>query len=216
MTETAHSTGLAEILALAQSPTVANAAGVSVSVWGSRSSPRVLAANKNGYIWGLHRGRLPMVEIWQTGEMPERTSWFQGWVTTSWNIRVHVGGVDSQVSEQRARLLISTIIAVIRTNLRQKFGTERIGEFRPGVVGHVLEAQLTIENTMDASSLTVVPGRLMRETGGGSVLLESGGAILLEQPQTVGVEVLPRSRITRRGYQRVTWNGSARIIWGLA
>jgi hypothetical protein len=204
------------MLALAQTPTVANAAGVSVAVWGSIASPRVIAGNKKGYIFGLHRGRLPMVEIWQTAEDPNRTSWFQGWVITTWNIRVHVAGVDQQLSERQARLIMSTIIAVIRNNLRQKFGREHIGEFMPGVVGHQLEASITSENTMDASSLGVVPGRLMLENSPGCLLLESGGRILLESPQTEQVAELAISRVTRRGYQRITWDGAARIVWGTA
>lgn len=216
MTETAHSTGLAEMLALAQTPTVANAAGVPVALWASVASPRVIAGNKKGYLWGLHRGRLPMVEIWQTAEDPNRTSWYRGWVTTSWNIRVHVGGVDIQVSERQARLIIATIIAVIRNNLRQKFGTEHIGEFMPGVIGHKLEARITSENTMDASSLTVSPGRILLENSPGCLLLENGGHILLEQPQNESIEVLPILRVTRRKYQRITWDGAARIVWGSA
>ena len=215
MTETAHSTGLAEMLALAQSPTVAHAAGVSVAIWGSTAAPRVIAGNKKGYLWSLHRGRLPMVEIWQTAEDPDRSSWYQGWVTTSWNIRAHVGGVDSQIAERQARLILSTILAVIRSNLRQKFGTEHMGEFSPGVIGHQLEARLTVVNTMDASSLGVVPGRLLLENGG-CLLLESGGCLLLEAPNATGIEALPISRVSETDYQRITWDGASRIVWGSA
>jgi hypothetical protein len=216
VTETVHSTGLAEMIALAQSPTVANAAGVSVAVWGSVASPRVIGANKQGYLFGLHRGRLPMVEIWQVGEEPHRTSFSAGFVTSRWKIRVHVGQVDSQLAERQARLICSTLLAVIRNNIRQKWGAEQIGEFKPGVIGHQLEAQISCENTMDASSLGVVPGRIMLEDRPGCLLLESGGALLLEAPQNLGTEVLPISRCTRRGYQRTTWDGSARIVWGSA
>lgn len=180
--DTLHSIGIAEMVQSLQAAIVATAAGVAAGTWASSVSPRVYASSKGGYLFGLHRGRLPLVEIAHLGDDPEHTTFDGSWITSKWLLRVHVGGNDLATAEQQAYGITYASLASIRRNLRQKWGSENIGQVTPGTLGHVQETRFSVINTMSRSTFSIVPAALLLETGG-RLLLEDGGAMLQEDTQ---------------------------------
>jgi hypothetical protein len=209
--DTVHSTGLAEMVALARTPAVAQAAGVDASLWGSVASPRVLSGDRRGLIGTLHRGRLPAMELWDGGEITENTNPDESWITVTWGIRARVGGVSKDLAENLARAMLAAVFSVIRGNLRQRWGGESCNAIKSDTLSHYVEGSFTVINRIARGTFGLQPGRLLLENGG-CLLLENGGHILLESINPVSVEVLPVLRVTRRGYTRVTQDGAARQV----
>lgn len=197
------------MIASAQGPAVAQAAGVPLEVWASVKSPRVMPGNKKGMTLGLHRGRLPFVEIWQASDQIDNTSSYDGWDTHQWNVRVSVGGFTQAIADRNAHELMAAVISAIRSNSRQKYGDSRIQGLTPGVLGFTLQAQVTIENRISLTTMASTGGKLLLASGG-RILLASGGFLLLGQYADSKALNLPTARTIQSQYGRVTQDGQLR------
>ena len=110
----AHDVLRALILATLRGPSVAAIAGVAALSWASTTSPRVLAGTRDGYIAGLHRGRIPALEVWPESESWEHQAVEGGTQISAWAIRAHVPGPSLETADAAARRLIAASFAVLR------------------------------------------------------------------------------------------------------
>jgi hypothetical protein len=135
-------------------PQVAAAAQVSNPTWAAR----VLVGDRDGYIHQLHRGRLPAVELIMGGE-----TWKQlgdvdmGTVKTPWLIRIHVGGFDQAAAEVLARAILYAGLIKTRAQNYFKIGDDVVSKFQGSPLGHMLEANITVENAMGRDTYETTP-----------------------------------------------------------
>jgi len=119
---TAHSITRDTVLATLRGAMLADAAGVTPAVWASTASPRVLAGTREGYLAGLHRGRLPAVEVWQEDESWTREAVDGGTHLATWAMRIHVPGPGLDTADALARQILAAAFALIRGDAYQETG----------------------------------------------------------------------------------------------
>jgi hypothetical protein len=112
--QSAHDVARALILATLRGSSVASVAGVQADLWASTASPRVLAGTRDGYIAGLHRGRLPAIEVWPDAESWEHAAAEGGGQTSVWALRVHTRGPSLEAADSTARRIIAACFSVLR------------------------------------------------------------------------------------------------------
>lgn len=159
---TAHDLQRERILAAVRLTAVADAAGVSAPAWASASNPRVLVGDAAGYVAGLHRGRLPAVEVFQAGDEWRHLVVDGGAIETAWILRVHVADLAKGAAESRARSIACTALAAIRSDPYLREGSESIGPLAPGPLGHTLEVRVGLVHSYDRATYetdaTITPG----------------------------------------------------------
>lgn len=127
--------------------TVAALAGVGPSAWASVASPRVVTSDANGYVAGLHRGRLPMVEIHHPADVWDHQAVSGGVTTATWIVRVHVNGPSWFAADSLARIIGQAILGLCRMDEYLREGNELIGSLQPDPLGFHLDISLTLVTT---------------------------------------------------------------------
>jgi hypothetical protein len=149
---TVHDVQRERLLGALRVQAVADAAGVTLATWGSLTSPRVLPGDAAGYVAGLHRGRLPAVEVYQAGDRWDRQANNGGTINTTWALRVHVPELTKSAAESRARAVLLVALAMLRSDQYMFEGEEEFGAFAPGPLGHSLEVRITLAHTYDRAT----------------------------------------------------------------
>jgi hypothetical protein len=163
---------MASLLGAFRASAVAAEAGVLPAAWASTTSPRVYPGDR-GWIGGRHRGRLPLVEIFQEGDDWERLTNIGGTVTHRWRVRVYVRNVDVSEAESRARAIMSVGLATLRSISYWYVGEEAMEKLEAHPLGHVFEAVIETQHTACRETfetgVTVDPGTgvvVVPSTGG--------------------------------------------------
>ncbi len=161
---TSHDLQRERLLGACRLSAVADAAGVLAATWAGTASPRVLCSNGQGFLGGIHRGRLPLIEVWQ---LPDQT-WDRqsvsgcGTMTTAWRVRVHVNGPGWQAADSLARGVAQVALAAIRSDYYLSVGDESIGELVATPLGFALDVDLSMEHTFSRTAYetdaVVTPG----------------------------------------------------------
>jgi len=149
---TAHRVQRERILAACRQTGVADAAGVDAGAWASTTSPRVLPGDRAGYVGGLHRGRLPALEIHQTADTWERQATSGGTITTEWIMRAHVPEPSLAEAEERARGMLLVALANLRADPYLTEGREQFDAVQAGPLGHSLAVRFTLFHTYDRAT----------------------------------------------------------------
>lgn len=152
MVTTAHDLQRERLLAAIRLEAVADAAGVAFPLWSSTTSPRVLVGDAEGYVAGLHRGRLPAVEIFPVADEWDRQTASGGLIASRWAIRAHVAELGKGAADSRARAILCVALAAIRSDDYLGEGGERFSELRPGPLGHTLTVELTLAHSFCRST----------------------------------------------------------------
>lgn len=160
-----HTAAKTLLLAMCRDYTVAAAAGVATLEWSSR----VLAGNKDGYIAGLHRGRLPAIEVFQVSDTWEQRSADNGgmsMLTARWTLRVHSGKVDQDLAEDECRAIAYSALTKIRETDHFRMGDDATETFDESPLGYSMEVQVTIEMAADRSTFHRTPSTTPIPDGG--------------------------------------------------
>lgn len=144
MVTTAHDLQRERILAAVRLTAVADAAGVAPVAWASTTSPRVLVGDAAGYLAGLHRGRLPAVEVFQASDEWSHLSVGGGTIDTVWVLRAHAPDLTKAAAESRARGILLVALASLRADEYLREGGEEFGALVSGPLGHSLEVRITL------------------------------------------------------------------------
>jgi hypothetical protein len=151
-----HTAAKALLMAAGRDATVASAAGIATSPWSSR----VLAGNKEGYVAGLHRGRLPAIELFQTSD-----TWTQasagdgghGTVSASWTVRVHSAIFNQDLAEEQCRSILYAMLVKARENAYFSIGEDAVQTFQESPLGYHIECQMTVITTMTRETYETTP-----------------------------------------------------------
>ena len=160
-----HTAAKTLLLAMCRDYTVAAAASVATLEWSSR----VLAGNKDGYIAGLHRGRLPAIEVFQVGDTWTQLSaenGGQGLVQARWTLRVHSGLYDQDLAEDQCRQIVYAALAKIRATDHFRIGEDAVETFDETPLGYSLEVQLTVQMAADRGTFHYTPDTTPIPDGG--------------------------------------------------
>ncbi len=146
---TTHS-GLRDVLLSAwRTAPVASAAGVLFATWSSSTAPRVFDAN-GGFVRGLHRGRLPCVEIWQQSSDFTPASYDGGPEVTRWMARAHSGLRLSSDAGDRCHAILRAGVAATRAQDSMVFpgpGNDSISELDQSPLGFFSEVSFSVVNS---------------------------------------------------------------------
>lgn len=155
--QSAHDVTRAAILGTLRLPALASVAGVQADVWASTASPRVLTGDRQGYVAGLHRGRLPAIEVWSESEAWTREAEAGGALSTTWALRVHTPGPSLEQADARARLILAAAISLLRAAPGLEHGQqESSGALVASPFGFALEMRFSLVHSYgrDASEVT--------------------------------------------------------------
>ncbi len=143
----AHTAAKALLLAAGRDTSVASVAGVGSVEWATRVQP----GDKNGFIAGLHRGRLPAVEVFQksdTWTLLSADEGGQGTMSATWTARVHSGLPDQDLAEDQVRAIIYAMLIKVRANRYFTIGDDIISNFSESPLGYALEVEMTVVTAM--------------------------------------------------------------------
>lgn len=192
MTTSQHTVQLAAVLASVRHATVAAVAGVPYLAWSSTASPRVLAGDRAGYVAGLHRGRLPAVEVFAAPQEWERQTQDGGTVRTTWTLRAHHNGPTWDAADQACRAILQQALAVLRSGGPGAYLDEGGESFRvlaATPLGFALECDVALVHTYDRSTyeLDALPPPDPSNMASGTTFLVSfatdpGGVVILNLP----------------------------------
>lgn len=149
---------LAAVLRALRATEMATCLGVDPTVWASTASPRVMVGDRNGYIGGLHRGRLPAIELWKEASEWERTSVNGGTMVSHWRMRFHHNGPTQELAEAALRVAVGVAFTMIRSNQISGLdvgATETIGEVVPSPYGFQVEAVIDFDHSYGVDDFTV-------------------------------------------------------------
>jgi hypothetical protein len=183
MSTTAHDVQRVAILAAVRGASVAAAAGVDPAVWASAASPRVLSGDAAGYLAGLHRGRLPAVEVFQASDRWDRQATNGGTILTVWVLRAHAPELDKAAAESRCRLVLATALAALRAVEYLAEGSEEFDTMQHGPLGHSLAVRLNLAHTYCRATYEVVADvtdNLLLETSFDFLLEDATSLLALE------------------------------------
>jgi len=153
---TAHDVQREHLLDAIRDVTVAAAAGVAALDWASTTSPRVLSGDAAGYLGGLHRGRLPAVEVFQAEDAWARQAVNGGTLDTVWVLRAHAPDMSKTAAEARARRILLVALGVLRADAYLVEGEEGFGALVAGPLGHYVEVRITLAHTFCRTTYEVV------------------------------------------------------------
>lgn len=149
MATTYHDVARDALLLAFRGANVATAAGVDPVVWASTTSPRVYPGDR-GWIGGRHRGRLPLIEIFQVSDLHSELTIIGGILLHRWRIRTYCGKVDVAEAESQLRAIMLTGLASLRQGPYWYVAGQDAEESAQMVahpLGHVLEYTITTQNT---------------------------------------------------------------------
>ncbi len=153
----AHGVTLPVLVAAFRTTPVAFAAGINRDLWASDVAPRVYD-DRRGYIGSRHRGRLPFVEIEQTGEAYDQRASDLGMHPRTWAVLIHVGGLNETEAEERARNMLGAGLSALRATGKAWLGDSQGGSFTKDALGYVLAATIGLRNTYDPATHDVTTG----------------------------------------------------------
>lgn len=152
MTTSQHTVQLAALLTGCRDATVAAVAGVPFATWASTSSPRVIPGDKAGYVLGLHRGRLPAVEVFAAPQTWEHQAANGGTIRTTWTLRAHHNGPTWDAADQACRAILQQSLAVLRAQAYLSEGSEVFQPLTASPLGFQLECTLEMVHTYDRAT----------------------------------------------------------------
>jgi hypothetical protein len=177
-TNTQHDLQRERLLAACRIQPVADAAGIALALWSSTTSPRVISTNGQGYVGALHRGRLPMIELYQGDDSWERQTRGCGTTRTEWIVRVHVNGPSWSTADSLARGILQTALAAIRSDAYMVEGGETISQLEATPLGFAVQARVGLIQTFERDSyntgIVITPGSpivVVPGVGGYTVLI---------------------------------------------
>jgi hypothetical protein len=131
-----------------------------------------MSGNKDGYVAGLHRGRIPAVELFQVSDewATQQGDAHQGTVTSQWRIRVHAGGITEPAAEEVARRIAYAGLIIARSQDYLRVGGETIGSWSESPFGYALEIEFSVTHSTTRETYSTNPA-----TPGGTV--PDGGAV---------------------------------------
>lgn len=153
-----YDTAIDGLLGAFRQSNVATAAGIDPAVWASTTSPRVYSGDR-GWIGGRHRGRLPLIEIFQEDDLHTELTIIGGLVQHRWTIRLYSGIVDVSAAESQLHSMMLTGLASLRQGQRWYVGGEVSTKLEAHPLGHKLECIVMTENTecRETFSVDLVP-----------------------------------------------------------
>lgn len=147
MTTSQHTVQLAALLTGCRDATVAAVAGVPFATWASTTSPRVLPGDKGGYVLGLHRGRLPALEVFAAPQEWEHQATEGGTIRTVWTLRAHHNGPTWDAADQACRAILQQALAVLRTQAYLFEGSESFRSLAASPLGFQVECDVQMVHT---------------------------------------------------------------------
>ena len=165
----AHTAAKTLLLAAARDSTVAAAAGIATLTWQDRVQP----GNKDGFIAGLHRGRLPAVEIYQVSDawtQLSADSSGQGVMLARWVLRVHSGLPDQDLAEDQCRAVLYAALVAARAQQYFRIGEDSLQDFNESPLGYSLTCDFSVQTTMSRETYETTP---TGSTGG----ISDGGVV---------------------------------------
>lgn len=177
MIATQHDLQRERILLACRLGVVASAASVDPVAWASTASPRVIPTDGAGYVAGLHRGRLPAVEVFQREPEWLRQSAGGGTMRATWVLRVHVPGPRYDQAASLARAIGQLCLAAIRSDEYLMEGSDREVRFQADPLGYSLEYEVSLAHVFCRidyeTGAVITPGDpvVVVETVGGITLL---------------------------------------------
>lgn len=154
------------ILAAVRDPTVAAVAGVVPATWASATSPRVLSGDAAGYLAGLHRGRLPAVEVFQAADQWVRQAANGGTILTEWVLRAHAPDLTKHAAESRCRAILLASLAALRAVEYLAEGSEEFDTMQHGPLGHNLAVRIALAHTFCRATYELTSRSTYRRPGG--------------------------------------------------
>ncbi len=136
-----HTAARSLLLAAWRDPAVASEAGIALVQWATR----VLTGDRDGYVGGLHRGRLPAVELIQKNDKWDFPSYTQGTVTSNWIIRVHSGLPIQENAEDQCRAIIYAGLIKARAVDYFNIGEETVVTLQESPLGYSMEIEFSVE-----------------------------------------------------------------------
>jgi hypothetical protein len=164
----AHTAAKSLLLAAVRDASVASAAGV-VSGWANR----VLTGDKDGFVHSLHRGLLPAVEVFQTGDTWTNASagdGGQGITRARWVLRVHSGVPDQNLAEEQCRAIAYASLIKIREQPYFTVGDDALQTFQESPLGYSMEIEIDVTTSMGRDTYETTPS-------GTSGPVPDGGAV---------------------------------------
>lgn len=159
----AHTAAKALLLAACRDSTVAAAAAIGSIEWVSR----VLTGDKDGFVSGLHRGRLPAVEVFQRSDKWTNLSQSdggQGTMSAAWTLRVHSGQLDQSLAEEQCRAIVYAALIKIRENQYFWVGDEIVAGFDESPLGFSMTVDIDVVTVASRDSYESAPN-----TPGGTI-----------------------------------------------
>lgn len=155
----AHIAAKALMLSACREASVAAAAGIGGTEWVTR----VQAGDKDGFIAGLHRGRLPAVEVFQKSDRwtllsMDDNGTGQGTMSASWVMRVHSGLPNQDLAEDQCRAVAYAALIQIRSNRYFTIGDDVVSNFDESPLGYSLEVALEVVTAMGRDTYETTPG----------------------------------------------------------
>jgi hypothetical protein len=160
-----HTAAKTLLLAKCRDYSVAAVAGVAGSEW----ETRVQAGNKDGYIAGLHRGRLPAVEVFQEGDTWTQLSagsGGQGLIQARWTMRVHSGMFDQDLAEDQCRAIAYSCLIKIRDTDHFRVGEDVVETFQESPLGYWMEVSISVQMAMSRVDYSFTPDTAPVPDGG--------------------------------------------------
>lgn len=157
---TIHTVQLAALLAACRVSAVAVVAGVGAAAWASSTSPRVMQGDKAGYVRGLHRGRLPALEVFSAVQDWEHQAANGGTVRATWTLRAHHNGPTWDLAEAGCRAILAAALASCRATTSPVAdylaeGSEAFRTLVASPLGFALECDILLYHTYDRATYGV-------------------------------------------------------------
>ncbi len=152
MPTSAHTVQRDHLLAAVRDASVAIAAGVDAEAWASTTAPRVFARDHGGFCQGLHRGRLPAIELFETSDAWGRSTVAGGTITTSWTMRCHVPEISADAADSRGRAIALGALIMIRADPYMKDGNDQFGKLISGPLGFAFEITVGLIHVFDRAT----------------------------------------------------------------
>lgn len=154
---TAHSFAMDTILDALRSGSVASAAGVAIPLWTDSATPRVVESDGQGYVAGMHRGRLPMIEVFRANpDNWNRLTSEGGEVSRALGIRVHVPGPSQAAAERLGQEIMSAALSEIRSTEYFRDGSDSVDPMVRGVLGFAITGTVNATHAYDRGTYEAI------------------------------------------------------------
>lgn len=186
----AHTAAKSLLLAACRDTSVAAVAGVGATDW----STRVQSGDKDGYIDGLHRGRMPAMEIFQksdTWSLLSADNGGQGTMSARWMLRVHSGIPSQDLAEDQCRAIIYAALIKVRENRYFTIGDDIVSNFVESPMGYSMEVELEVVTAMGRDTYETTPDSTSGDIPTGGIVGGISYDINWDSSSPVSVLALP-------------------------